>query len=294
MINDAHILSKCPLCGSADVSSLYEITRFSPAFQVFVCAACAFQFTNPRPAPELEKSFYEEGYYLGNAEYTYTDERKNEKFNRYVWDARLRKIRSFVPRGAFLDIGCSFGGLVKCASQYYESSGVESSTYAYRDAINRGLIVENASAENMSVHENSKDVITMIEVLEHTRDPIGVINNCYRILRKNGVFVIQTADMNSWQAINAGKAYHYYLPGHLSYFNECNITMALKKAGFQTLKIFRPVDFGLLPKLLKMRGSFTKLSDYLRMLPTSVYHFKGFFRKKKIPLTASMVVYAFK
>jgi len=287
-------VAHCPLCGSKLIAPLYTITRFEDPFTIFRCESCLFQFMNPLPSAEKEAALYTEGYYTGQSSYSYIDERKTELFSRHVWKARLSTIRRYVKQGTLIDIGCSFGGFIDFASRYFSCRGVESSAYACDYAKKRGMCVEKARAEDMDIGENSADIITMIEVIEHTRDPLLVLRKCAASLRNSGLLVVQTADLHSWQAIEAAEKYHYYLPGHFSYFTGETITNALLAAGFTSVKIFRPVDFGLIPKLKKMRGSFTRISDYLRCINTAVYHFKGYFKKRGIPLTGSMVVYAFR
>jgi 2-polyprenyl-3-methyl-5-hydroxy-6-metoxy-1,4-benzoquinol methylase len=140
--------------------------------------------------------------------------------------------------------------------------------------------------------DNFFSVISMIEVIEHLKNPKTISKYIYDKLKIGGVAVIQTADLSAHQAVRAGNSYHYYLPGHLSYYSESNLKTLFHAAGFKKIHFYRPVDFGLLAKLKKMRGSFTTASDYLRMIPTSMYHFKGYLRWRKVPLTSSMVMYA--
>ncbi|MFW6365751.1 MAG: class I SAM-dependent methyltransferase [Spirochaetota bacterium] len=237
-------------------------------------------------------SLYSSDYYGGTAEYAYTDERIDEPYNACVWDARINKIRSWVSSGRFLDIGCSFGGFLVRASRYYTPYGIEISAEAAAYAENRGITVHTGSVYDCPFEEDSFAVATMIEVIEHLKDPVRAVSCVYSRLQPGGIAVIQTADMNAWQAREAGNDYHYYLPGHVSYFSETNLTWLLSRVGFSEIRVYRPVDFGLLPKLCKMRASFTRLTDYLRWFRASVYHVKGYFSRSGIPLTSSMVVYA--
>jgi len=80
----------------------------------------------------------------------------------------------------------------------------------------------------------------------------------------------------------------------MTYFSEQGLLSLLQKTGFTRFIEYFPVEFGLLPKLLKMRGSFTSLSDYKRWISTTYYHISSFFRYKKNPLTSSWVIYAIK
>lgn len=285
------VRTACPLCAS-NVIRYHLNIEASPAFSTSICADCGFIFMNPPFSPKTIHSFYQEGYYTGKADFAYTDERQTEYFSAYVHRARLKTIARFVPRGRLLDIGSSFGLFLKAAADRYEPWGVELSEYA-----------ANWAAENVGAHifhgsfdsfrpEIRYDVITAIEVIEHIADPVAFIEKCCSLLNPNGLLVLQTADMSAWQALSAGARYHYFLPGHLSYFTEQNLTDALIRAGFRTVRAFRPVDFSLIAKLRKSRGGFKKLGDYAAWLRIARYHLAGHFRIHGRHLTSSMVLYA--
>ena len=287
--------TQCPLCGQSGIEAHYSISYKDYPFETSRCLSCGFIFMNPRFTDETLSSFYSKEYYGGGAGFSYIDERTAEKYASYVWNARLKKIRTYVSRGRFLDIGASFGGFMRAAKQYYEPFGIELSAYS-------GGIAQNEFGGNLHIGtldthpfpDGHFSVITMIEVIEHLADPRRAIQQCYNLLSENGVFVIQTADLGAWQAIDTGDAYHYYLPGHCSYFTEDSLKKALYAAGFSRIITYRPVDFGLLPKLRKSRGSFKTFSDYRRWYGIILYHIKGYFRRKGKPLTSSMVIYACK
>ena len=287
--------SDCPICGSAALSHHADIANSGYSFTLERCAACGFIFMNPRFDDETIGAMYGGGYYEGSAAFTYTDERKTERFASHVWNARLRTIRRYVKGGRFLDVGASFGGFMNAAARWFTPYGIELSSYSGKYAEKRfGKAVHIGSLGDCPFPDGFFSVITMIELVEHLPDPLDALKKCRGLLSPGGLLVIQTADCAAWQAADAGSSYHYYLPGHLSCFTESSLRETLKRAGFSSVKVFRPVDFGLLPKLRKMRGDFRSWRDYKRWLPTSIYHFKGYIRKKGKPLTSSMVIYAFR
>ncbi len=51
-------------------------------------------------------------------------------------------------------------------------------------------------------------------MIEHLSYPEKVFEKLGKILKPGGLLLIQTANFEGWQAINAGADYHYYLPGH--------------------------------------------------------------------------------
>ncbi len=285
----------CPLCGSADIKEKYRIERYSLHFNTDVCMSCGFIFMNPLFDDNTIKSFYSQDYYNGKADYSYIDERSIKKYSGYVWDSRVKVIHKYIKSGNFLDVGCSFGGFLEAASKYYTPYGIEMSEYSCAHVKELfGERIHCGTLEDNPFKEKSFSVITMIELIEHLDDPVSAIRECYRLMAEGGLLLIQTANMNGKQAKDLGRDYEYYMPGHLSYFSRRNLIMLLKNSGFREVKVFQPVEFGLLPKLLKSRGSFRNLSDYKAWLRIASYHLKSKIHFGDFALTSSMVVYAFK
>jgi len=250
---------------------------------------------NPAPEDKTISSLYSENYFKGNADYSYIDEREIKKYSNYVWNKRIKAINRYIKGGNFLDIGCSFGGLLEAASRFYTPYGIEASEYAcsHASSIIRGRI-HQGTIENHPFEENYFSVITMIELIEHLENPLYAIEESRRLLKDKGLLVIQTANMAGQQAKKLGKDYEYFMPGHLSYFTMRNLTQALRSAGFRKIKVFYPVEFGLLPKLMKSRGSFKTASDYRAWFRIASYHIKSKIHAWDFAMTSSMVIYAFK
>lgn len=240
------------------------------------------------------EKMYSEDYYSDNnkTDYNYKDERLTEKFDSYVWDARIRNIQKYVKTGNFLDIGSSFGGFLKRAQRAgFTVQGVEISPYSSEYAEKSGIPTVNSNFLNADLPKDHYNVITMVEVIEHLDSPTDVFKKLYSIMQKDGLLLIQTADFEGKQAADAGKNYHYYLPGHLYYYSKSNLTAALKKAGFKKFILYQGVDFPLRAKLLKSRGYFKSFLDYKKWFTISWYHIKSRILKGS---TSSMVLYAFK
>lgn len=286
-------LRYCPLCHSDRIVQHYTIMRCHPPFRTDRCMSCNFIFMNPRLTEAATGSLYREGYYRGDADYSYYDERDAERYSRYVWNSRVKRIRSFIRNGNLLDIGCAFGGFLKAASQHYNPFGIEISDYAGGFAKREfGENIHIGTIEDHPFAEESFSAITMIEVLEHLPDPAASIRECFNLLREGGLIVIQTANMNGIQARLFNDRYAYFLPGHVSYFTKDNLRALLEKTGFREIRVFHPVEFGLLPKLLKSRYGFRSLLDYRKWLRIAAYHYLSKIRYKSFALTSAMVVYA--
>ncbi|MCB1303574.1 MAG: class I SAM-dependent methyltransferase [Leptospiraceae bacterium] len=244
------------------------------------------------------ESLYSDDYYSGQSDYSYRDERKSEEYHDIVWQARLKTIaKTHRPPGSFLDIGCSFGGFVDAASRFgYRAVGLDLSSFAVEEGRRLGRDLRQGELSLNKFGRNQFDVITMIEVMEHLPDPLTAIQCICRWLKPGGLLVIQTANFLGRQAIREGQNYHYYLPGHLHYYSSRNLSTFLGNNGFVDFHLYRGVDFGLLPKLKKMRGQWKAEKGSKvplgRLAATSMYHLKSRIAWRDFALTSSMVLYA--
>ena len=301
----------CPVCASKNTTFKYTIERYH--FDVQQCNDCRSEFRNPMP--KSANAFYDEGYYTGTAAFNYQDERREERYHRHVHNARLKSIRRFLrsayspssdtpPRETFLDVGAAFGAFARSASESFVSYGLDVSTFAVTEGNKISGTIGNPARlfKGDLCHLPRKlgrifspeyfSAVTLIEVAEHLRTPRRDFAAAYRLLRPGGVLVIQTANFDGWQAVNAGNAYHYYLPGHLVYYTATGLKRMLRDIGFTEFKEFFPVDFTLWAKWRKAWGSVQKLSDLTRFWRMSSYHIKSKFHWHRRPLTASYVLYA--
>ena len=286
--------ARCPICQES-MHPLYQIQRFNPALNIWKCNGCGLQ--KNLTVPDDLTSLYAEGYYTGQADFAYEDERNQEEANSIVWKARLRTIgKSNPPPGDFLDVGCSFGGFVAAASEAgYKARGLDLSEFSVSEGRKRGRDLIAGPVEPSVFSPESFDVLTLIEVMEHLPDPSLAAQSLFSWLKPGGLAVIQTANFDGLQARSEGSSYHYYLPGHLVYYSARNLQRLLRMAGFRGFKLHRPVDFPLRAKIQKMRQQAQpdKVSAR-RILRTSTYHLKGKIALVNFSLTSSMVLYAWK
>jgi len=285
----------CRLCGGSDLHLKYTIHLFDPAFEIYECSSCGFQQQKISEAEAYK--FYDEGYYKGKNSFSYLDEREQEEASAIVWRARMRylarKDKSLVKDPKFLDVGCSFGGLMNVAEQFgYQSYGVEVSEYSGEYAKKRfgedRIFLGNI--EDLSLPKSTFSVVTLIEVIEHLFRPRIALQNLFESMQSGGVILIQTADMDGLQARRKKDRYHYYLPGHLSYFNRYNLRRLMEECGWRDVRFIGGVEFGLLPKLRKSRYSFKSIRDYAKWFNIARYHLMSRITIGSVHLTSSMVM----
>ena len=136
-----------------------------------------------------------------------------------------------------LDVGCSNGAFIHTASQMgMNCEGVEPAKEAAQAARESGLKVSHGFLEELNLPENSFDVMTVFEVIEHLKDPLSLLNECKRLLKPKGILVIRTGNTDSWTVkVLKGKWHYFNLNkhgGHISFFNKRSMLVLAQKTGF--------------------------------------------------------------
>lgn len=97
------------------------------------------------------------------------------------------------------------------------------------------------------LHQNftdeSLDVISAIDVIEHLEDPFFELSQIYRILKKGGSFIAQTLDGACKKAQEGKEKWGGFKPyEHLFLFSALNLEMLAKRIGFQEVSFYQPFE----------------------------------------------------
>jgi len=136
-----------------------------------------------------------------------------------------------------LDVGCSSGPFIVAAKNFgVEAEGVEPSSGPAKTALQSGLKVYQGYLDDINLPEESFDVITLFEVLEHLKDPLSLFKECHRILCSDGLLVIRTGNTDSWTFQYMKDRWKYFSirehGGHISFFNPVSIRKLAERSGF--------------------------------------------------------------
>lgn len=162
------------------------------------------------------------------------EEVRNQEHN----PERLRRIRQFHPNPKVLDFGCGSGMLV----HFLRTNGIEA--YGY-DKYAMGVHRESPSIEVMAKHRmqdfvscdkalltpDTFDVITMIEVIEHTSAPYEELGAILASLKPGGVLMIETS-FTDWMDHNTD-AYINPSIGHSTIFSHQGLDEIMLEKGFE-------------------------------------------------------------
>lgn len=197
-------------------------------------------------------------------------------------ESRIRTFRKAISlvekyskqKGRILDVGAAAGFFLKAAKENkWETYGVEPSKWMSEYG-NRtlGVNIKQGTLEEAEFPDNYFDVVTMWDVLEHTGDPMATLKEANRVLKKDGLLVVNFPNIGDPLARLFGRRWWFILAVHLYYFTPHTLSEMLKKSGFKVKAIrphFQRLTFGYLVYRLK---------PYSKMLYTFLNGFTKLFK----------------
>ena len=212
-------------------------TALLDPFPFVECAACGFVF-----CPELDhdatRAIYEGGEYQQRQEYVdeglATDRMRNA-------ESRLRWVLQVVPRTErLLDVGAAAGTFVCAAGNAgFDAFGVEPSPeFAHYGREHFGVDVQDGRLEDLVGLDESVDVITMWHVLEHIPQPVRALETAGRLLKPDGLLILEVPNAESIMARRLGLAWTGSDPAvHVSQFTRSTLAAALLAAHFEIVDL---------------------------------------------------------
>jgi len=229
----------CGLCASKQVRYTSRIKKY----KLFQCENCRIVFLSPQPRTTYMRLYTLQKYDSLQVKKAYFKMRE-ELFRR----ARkcIEVLKCYKKAGQLLDIGCSYGFYLKQFNNYgYTATGIDLSKQAItyvKNKLNLKAIVGNF--ENYPFTAKSFDIITLFDVLEHFSNPNKIITKIGRILRNDGILIVQTPNYNSLISKIAGLKWFWLLiPNHLFLYSVNTLRFFLTKNKFKILKINTWDDF---------------------------------------------------
>jgi SAM-dependent methyltransferase len=149
-------------------------------------------------------------------------------------------IRGFIEPGIrLLDAGANYGHFLHGAQDMWDASGFELSPQAVQWS-REHLRVRNCVGSVYSPPCDLLtpfDAVTLWDVIEHLDRPIEALGQLRLLLKPGGYLFISTPDAGSLVARLLGRHWHYIDPvQHLNLFSFANLSLALKRAGFEVIQ----------------------------------------------------------
>jgi len=226
----------CALCNCDETVSFIDDRRF----HLVKCRRCGLVYINPRPTQEDLSKIYNVSVQgrreimdsIGYTEFADIHILKSKKF--------LNIVKRYKRKGRLLDIGCATGFFLNLAKhQGFEPFGTDVSKAFCRFAKRKfNLQVFCGTLREASYPNEYFDVVTMFDVLSHLPTPVEELREVNRILRKEGLLLIETGNRGELnpKAIEVWGGV-WGSPGHLYHFGTETLIRLLETTGFDCLDV---------------------------------------------------------
>lgn len=149
---------------------------------------------------------------------------------RAILEEFLRQIipnaKSDIRHPKILDVGCGTGANLEMLAQFGKSEGVDVSDDALAFCKAKGLKVHKGLAEKLPFEDESFDVVTALDVVEHLDDDVAGLREMHRVLKTGGkTLIFVPAFMWLWGVQDD-------ISNHRIRYTKKQIVERLKKAGF--------------------------------------------------------------
>jgi SAM-dependent methyltransferase len=230
---------RCGVCGGSG-----QPFRSKHGFTVLRCVRCNNAYVPESTVPADLEDMYSKGYFEGEQSTGYPSYLADSPLILENFKSRLAAIERLGTRGRrLLDVGAAYGLFLKVARDAgWDASGVEiAPDCAVEAAKLSGAPVVCGDFTEVPL-TGPFDVIVMLDVIEHFRDPVQVMRRAFELLAPSGYLVIDTGDFDTaWARILGNRWYFLDPPQHLFYFSRRGLLSALRDAGFLgEIRVTRP------------------------------------------------------
>lgn len=143
------------------------------------------------------------------------------------------------PKGRLLELGSGNGATLKLFNDWgWQAEGLDFDQQAVDNALNKGLTVHHGDIFSQGFESDTFDAIFSSHVVEHVPDPYLLIEESFRILKPNGIFVAVMPNSSSklhqvfksdWRELDP--------PRHLHIFNPQSLGLLANKLNFKSVEI---------------------------------------------------------
>jgi 2-polyprenyl-3-methyl-5-hydroxy-6-metoxy-1,4-benzoquinol methylase len=236
----------CALCGStravlvypANVSGEAPVSEFSCTSgglarhdDIVRCLECGLTSSRPSTRPERIVENYEA---MVDQDYL-REETGRRELSRWV----LSRLDGYLLGGRrMLEVGSNAGVFLSVAAEAgWEAVGVEPSRWAVETGRRLfGVDLVQGTAETLELQSGSRDVVVMLDVLEHLVDPLAALRHLRGAVHPEGMLALSTVNIAGLHARLRRGSWPWLIRPHLHYFTPETLSRMLREAGFEMVE----------------------------------------------------------
>jgi SAM-dependent methyltransferase len=221
-----------------------------PTYRIAADPSYGFLRVDPTPSAEEVEKYYLKEFYSGEYQ-QFNDsqlvvQQEQKDFFRLRWQFIHDQCENFLgplPGKRLLDIGCGYcQALLYFRERGLDVYGLEPSKEGADYGAEHGIPVVRAGIESMPPELGQRfDVVTLLNVLEHLREPARALTEIReRYLSAGGVLAIDVPnEFNDFQTtandIHQLGEWWVHAPVHLNYFSPSSLRKLLEKCGYRVI-----------------------------------------------------------
>ena len=239
LINKIHI-GRCFVCNESDHTTLFS----KKGWNIVKCLCCGFVYVDPRYNDSAAKYIYDCGNWFdvfngaGDGRKDYS---QDELASIQRADKDISNLEIYKGGAKILDVGCGLGYFLDAAKkQGWEEYGIDPSSYGIGICKSKGHDrLWRGTLGAIPLESEYFDVVTAFDVYEHVSNPINFLDEVYRILKVNGIFIVAVPNVQSLAAKIQGSSWsQFILPEHLNYFSSTTLIAILNNNGFDVINYY--------------------------------------------------------
>ncbi len=139
----------------------------------------------------------------------------------------VNNLKSEIQNPKLLDVGCGTGGNLEMLKKFGAAEGVDVSDEALEFCRSKNLTVHKGLAEKLPFADETFDVVTALDVVEHLDDDVAGLSEMFRVLKRGGkTLIFVPAFMFLWGVQDD-------VSNHRIRYTKKQIVERLEKSGFE-------------------------------------------------------------
>jgi SAM-dependent methyltransferase len=242
--NEERASVNCVGCGAT--RSVHQFVK--NGFAYAQCNDCGTLFQNPRPTIDEFELFYrqsESARYWAEVFFPAVAEIRREK----IFRPRVERLASLCDQlgikvDTLIDAGAGYGIFLdewKNRFPLTELLAVEPSTSLARQCRARGFEVIEDIVENVKGRDNSADLVTCFEVLEHVYDPLNFLRALTKLAKPGGFVFVSSLGIDGFDLqVLWDKSSQISPPHHINFLSVLGFEKLFARAGLVDIEITTP------------------------------------------------------